>query len=197
MSESITVGIPEAELVRRTRNGDIAAFEELFNTYQKRVYNLVYRMVGDEQDAADLTQDVFIRVFKSMHSLRHDVTFFSWLRTITINICRDFFRKKGRTIKGDSLDETIQLADGEVQREIEDWSSNPELLFQRKDLQGAVHRAVNSLSDDNRTMIVLHHMEGMEVRDIARDLNLPVGTVKSRLSRARDELRRKLAHYVE
>ena len=185
-----------AELIRKVRDGDVQAFEQLFNRYQKRVYNIVYRMVGNEQDAADLTQEVFVRVYKSRDMLRDEMTFGAWLRTVATNICRDHFRKVRRTIKADSLDEPIAFEEGEAQREVEDWSSNPERALDKKDLREATTRAMNSLSDEHRTLVVLHHIEGMEVRDIARELGIPEGTVKSRLARARDELKRKLGHYV-
>lgn len=186
----------DAELIRKVKGGDVQAFEQLFNRHQKRVYNLVYRMVGNEQDAADLTQEVFVRIFNSRRTLKDEATFVAWLRTVATNICRDHFRKVGRTIKADSLDAPISLEEGEVQREVEDWSSNPERAFDRKDLQEATTRAMNSLSDEHRTVVVLHHIEGMDVRDIARELDIAEGTVKSRLARARDELKRKLGHYV-
>ncbi|MHB1001226.1 MAG: RNA polymerase sigma factor [Armatimonadota bacterium] len=186
----------DACLVENTRNGDIAAFEALFNKYHKRIYNLIYRMVGNEQDAGDLTQEVFIRVYNSMQNLRSDLSFYAWLRTVAVNICRDHYRKIGRTIKADSLDEKIVVNGGEIDREVEDWTYNPELLMEKKDVRNAVNRAVDTLSVEHKEVIVLHHIEGMDVADIAKQLGIPVGTVKSRLARARDELKRKLGHYV-
>jgi RNA polymerase sigma-70 factor (ECF subfamily) len=187
----------DGELIEESKRGNTAAFEVLFNKYQKRVYNVIYRMVGNEQDAADLTQDVFVRVYNSLHSLRTGDALLGWLRTVAVNITRDHFRKKGRTLRTDSLDSKVQLEDGEVEREIEDWSGNPERLLDRKDLQEAVQRAMNSLSDEHRVAVAMHHIEGMDVKDMAAQLKVPVGTVKSRLARAREELKRKLGHYVE
>lgn len=186
----------DAELIEESKRGSTSAFEGLFNRYQKRVYNLVYRMVGNEQDAADLTQEVFVRVYNSLHTLRTDQALAGWLRTVAVNITRDHFRKSMRTVKADSLDSKIEFDDGEVEREVEDWSGNPERIFDRKDVQEAVHRALNSLSDDHRTVVALHHIEGMDVKDIAKALKVPAGTIKSRLARAREELKRKLGHYV-
>lgn len=186
----------DVDLIRRTREGDIPAFEQLFSRFQKRVYNLIYRMVGNEQDAADLTQEVFVRVYNSRHLLKSEDTFYAWLRTIATNIARDHFRKVGRTIKADSLDAPVSLEEGEVQREIPDWSANPERELEKKDVQQTVQRAMNSLSDEHRAVVVLHHIEGMDVRGIASELGIAEGTVKSRLARARDELKRKLGHYV-
>ncbi len=186
----------DADLIRRAQEGDVAAFETLFNRHQKRVYNLVYRMVGDEQDSADLTQEVFVRVYKSIHRLRGEGTFSAWARAIAVNLCRDHFRKVHRTIKADSLDAKIPVHDGEVEREIEDRSANPESLLAKKDLQEAVQRTLDSLSEEHRTVVVLHHIEDMDVKEIAKELHVPEGTVKSRLARARDELKRKLGHYI-
>lgn len=186
----------DSELIEESKRGDTSAFEALFNRYQKRVYNLVYRMVGNEQDAADLTQEVFVRVYNSLHTLRSDQALVGWLRTVAVNLARDHFRKSARTIRADSLDSRIEFDDGEVAREVEDWSGNPERIFDRKDVQEAVRRALNSLSDDHRTVVAMHHIEDMDVKDIAKTLKVPTGTVKSRLARAREELKRKLGHYV-
>jgi len=186
----------DSDLVKEARAGDVAAFERLFDRYQKRVYNLIYRMVGHEQDAADLTQEVFVRVYNSLHTLKTGEAFFGWVRAVAVNVCRDHFRKAGRTVQTASLDAKIPVADGEVEHEVEDWSANPERMLEKKDLQEAVKKAIGSLSDGHRTVVALHHIEGMDVRDIAKLLKVPVGTVKSRLARAREELKRKLSHYV-
>ena len=186
----------DTELIEESKRGNTAAFEALFNRYQKRVYNLIYRMVGNEQDAADLTQDVFVRVYNSLHTLRAGEALIGWLRMVATNITRDHFRKTQRTIRADSLDAKIEFDDGEVEREVEDWSNNPERALDRKDTQEAVRRAMNSLSDEHRMVVAMHHIKGMDVKDIAKLLKVPTGTIKSRLARAREELKRKLGHYV-
>lgn len=186
----------DPDLIRRIREGDVSAFEQLFNSHQKRVYNLIYRMVGNEQDAADLTQEAFVRIFSARHRLNSEGAFLAWMRTIATNLCRDHFRKCKRTIKADSLDEPIAFDGDEIQKEVEDWSTNPERTFEKKELQAGVQEALNTLSEEHRAVVVLHHIEGMDVRDIARELGIPEGTVKSRLARARDELKRKLGHFV-
>ena len=186
----------DPELIRKVRDGDVSAFEQLFNSYQKRVYNLIYRLVGNEQDAADLTQEAFVRIYNARHRLQTEGAFLAWMRTIAVNLCRDHFRKCKRTIKGDSLDAPIWIEGDELQREVEDWSMNPERTFEKKDLQAAVQGALDTLSEEHRAVVVLHHIEGMDVQEIARELGVPEGTVKSRLARAREELKRKLGHYV-
>jgi len=186
----------DPELIRKIRDGDVSAFEQLFNSYQKRVYNLIYRMVGNDQDAADLTQEVFVRIYSARHRLQSEEAFGAYIRTISTNLCRDHFRRVKRRVKADSLDEPISVDGGEIEREVADWSTNPERTLEKKDLQAAVQGALDTLSDEHRAVVVLHHIEGMDLKDIAQELGIPEGTVKSRLARARDELKRKLGHYV-
>lgn len=188
--------IDDMALVQRSKQGDLAAFEMLFTRYQKRIYNLIYRMVGNEQDAGDLTQEVFVRVYNSINTVKSDSSFAAWIRTVAVNICRDFFRKRGRTIKADSVDEKLNFNGDEIERDIADWTHNPESLLEKKELQDAVSKAIASLSHQHKEVVVLHHIEGLDVNEIAKDLDIPAGTVKSRLARAREELKRKLGHYV-
>jgi len=190
-----SVELVDVDLVQRTKSGDIGAFEELFNRYQRRVYNIVYRLVPDENDAADLTQEVFVRVYDSISTLRAEQAFFTWVRTVAVNLCRDFLRR--RPPRAESLDANVRTDDGEVERDVADPSAGPERMLLREDRQRAVRRAVASLSDDHRTVVVLHHLEGMDVQEIAKQVGCAVGTVKSRLARARDELRRKLGPWVD
>ena len=189
------VELVDVDLVRRTKSGDVGAFEELFNRYQKRVYNIVYNLVCDENEAADLTQEVFVRVYTSIGNLRVEEAFFTWVRTVAVNLCRDFMRR--RPPRAGSLDANLQLDDGEVGRDLPDPSAGPEKTLLGADRQRAVRQAVASLSDDHRAVVVLHHLEGLDVKEIARQLGCAVGTVKSRLARARDELRRKLGPWVD
>lgn len=195
MSVDITKNVDMA-LVERIKAGDIDAFEELFNRYQKRIYNLIYRMVDNEQDANDLTQEVFIRVYNSINTIRTDASFAAWIRTVAINITRDFFRKKKRTVKTDSYDAAINMDNGDIERQIEDISPNPHNILESKETSKIVEKAISSLSQQHKEVIILHHIDGQDVENIAAALNLPVGTVKSRLARARDNLKRKLSSIV-
>lgn len=197
MSDGQTVEYVDTDLVRRAKQGDLAAFEELFNQHQKRVYNIVYGMVCNDNDAAELTQDVFVRVFRSIKSLRAEEAFFTWLRTTAVNMCRDHMRRRNG-VRIESLDEKILLNGGdELEREVPDKAANPAKVLEAKDTRRAVHTAIDMLSDEHRAVVTLHHLEGLDVQEIAQMLCCPVGTVKSRLARARDELRRRLTPYVE
>jgi RNA polymerase sigma-70 factor, ECF subfamily len=185
------------DLVRRVRSGDVSAFEELFNRHQKRVYNIALRVLGDENEAADATQDVFVRAYQSIGKLSSDAAFVTWLKTMTVNLCRDMLRRRAR-IRFDSLDATVETGEGQQMRtEVADWSGNPETLLDQKQMKQTVGRAIDSLSPEFREAVTLFYLDGSEIADIAKIVGAPVGTIKSRLSRARAELKRKLESYVK
>jgi len=186
----------DALLVQRARAGDMTAFESLFQKYQKPIYNMLLRMLRSTDDAADLTQDTFIKAYRALGSLREEAIFYPWLRQIAVNLARNQWKRAGR-VRISSLDETQSTDEGEeLARELPDWSGNPETLAQDEELRRKIETAVSTLSPDHRTVVTLHHLEGMPVADIAQLLGISVGTVKSRLSRARDQLHRKLSAYV-
>ncbi len=185
------------EAVRKAQAGDVRAFEQLFAQYHRGIYNTIYQMVRSEADAADLTQDVFVRAYRALPRLQTPEAFTSWLYRIAINLSRNFIRDTTR-VRVESLEKYDDADDeGGGQREIAVSSGDPGLLAQTKDTQERVRAAVATLSGDHRMVVSLHHLHGMPVEEIARVMGCSVGTVKSRLSRARDHLRRKLAGLVE
>jgi len=193
----LATDISAVERVRQAQQGDVRAFEQLFQQYQKGIYNAIYQIVRSESDAADLTQDVFVRAYRALPRLQSPEAFTSWLYRIAINLSRNHLRDTAR-----ARTESLEYGDsdddgGGGQREIADTSEDPAAKAQARDVQDRVRRAIATLWPDHRTVITLHHIEEMPVEEIARILNVSVGTVKSRLSRARDNLRRKLAGYVE
>lgn len=186
----------DALLVRRARTGDIRAFEKLFEKYQKPIYNMLLRMLRSSDDASDLTQDTFIKAYRALGSLREEAIFYPWLRQIAVNLARNQWKRTGR-VRISSLDESQTTDEGEeLSRELPDLSGNPEDLAQDQELRRKIESAISTLSEDHRTVVTLHHLEGMPVAEIADLLGISVGTVKSRLSRARDQLHRKLSSYV-
>jgi RNA polymerase sigma-70 factor (ECF subfamily) len=183
--------------VRRAQAGDLEAFERLFHQYQRGVYNAIYQMVRSDSDAADITQDVFVRVWKALPRLETPEAFPSWLYRIATNLSRNWIRDNTR-VRPESLDQPIGSGDEEGSvREIPDLSGDPAAIAQTRKMQDVVQQAVQGLSPDHRMVVTLHHLEGRPVEEIAGIMQCSVGTVKSRLSRARDALRRKLAGYVE
>lgn len=186
----------QVELVRRAQAGDLQAYEELFNQYHRGIFNLIYQMLQNDADAADLTQDVFVRVWKALPRLQAPEAFPSWLYRVATNLTRNWIRDHGR-FRPESLDQPANEDEESSQRDIADCSADPAALTQTRAMQEAVQRAIRTLSPDHRMVVTLHHLEGRPVEEIARIMNCSVGTVKSRLSRARDHLRRKLAGFVE
>jgi len=177
-----------AEAERRAR-----LFEEIVRRYSRHVYNLAYRMAGNDADAKDLTQEAFLRVYRSLDKVQPDVPLEGWLYRIVTNLFIDSVRRRGR-VRLASLDEpaTTQRG-GEVERHVSDSSGNPETLVVDPVLDGQIQSALAELSHELRVVVLLSDVEGFSYEEIAQILGVPVGTVKSRLHRARRFLRDRLA----
>lgn len=187
----------DLDLVRRARQADPAAFEALYRAWHRRIYNLIYQLVSNENDAVDLTQDVFVKLYETLPTLRADEAFVSFLYQMAVNLCRDHYRKRGR-VGIDSIDQPRPGDDDDGPGlEIPDTSGSPLRALETAELQKRVQDALATLSEDHRTVIVLHHFQDMELTDIAKIMGCRVGTVKSRLARAREEMKRKLRAYME
>jgi RNA polymerase sigma-70 factor (ECF subfamily) len=171
-------------------------FETLVETHYRRVYNLVYRMINHEADAADLTQEVFLRIYRALPRLRAEGAQNAWIRRIATNVCLDYLRRRRSTPPTTSLDVShAPEFDGPQVWDVPDPSGEPDRLLASQERMQLLHSAIQSLPDDYRTVVVLHHIEQMRVEEIAETLQVPPGTVKSRLSRARSALKRKLSPY--
>ncbi|MDQ7794878.1 MAG: sigma-70 family RNA polymerase sigma factor [bacterium] len=179
-------------LVKRARDGDTAAFEELVARYERRVYNLAYRYTGDREDASDLAQEAFLKAFLALRGFRGRSTFSTWLYRVTTNACLDAVRSRQRR-RTVSLDQPILTVDGQVERQVSDSSVDPEELAQRREVQAVVRQAIARLSPDHRMVLVLRDLQGLAYEEVAAILGLNLGTVKSRLNRARLALRDLLA----
>lgn len=176
----------EAAIVRKVLGGDANAFETLVLEYEKNVYNIALRMTGNSEDAADMTQEAFIKAYNSLQSFRGDSKFSVWLYRIVSNVCLDFLRSKNRR-------PTVSLSgeddDGEdAQLDVADESQSPELLLDRKLTRDSVRRGLDSLPPDYRQILLLREIQGLSYDEIAQALSLEVGTVKSRIFRARKRL---------
>jgi RNA polymerase sigma-70 factor (ECF subfamily) len=194
ISQTAFGDLTDADLVRRAKAGDERAYEALFARHQRRIYAIVYGMLRNDADAKDATQEAFVRAYKSLPRLEAAGAFGGWLAQIAVNICRDILKRPRLVAR--SLDEPLGDEDSEYKMEIPDWSDSPERASLVSELQDVVHRAIDTLSPDHRAVVTMHHLEGMDVLQIADVLGVSEGTIKSRLSRARAELRRKLGHYV-
>ena len=180
----------DSELIHKAKNGDAKAYEGLLKKYRNSVYNLVYRMVRDVEEAEDLTQEAFIKAFNSLASFNEEYAFSTWLYKIATNNCIDFFRK--RKLQTYSLDKPIQYKDSEIQHEIPDPELNPEKSILARERSRVIQEAIRALPEKYYTAIVLRHNEEKSYEEIAEILNLPLGTVKARIFRAREMLNKEL-----
>jgi RNA polymerase sigma-70 factor (ECF subfamily) len=178
----------EVVLIRKAKQGDVEAFESLIMCYQKKVFNIAYRIIGNYDDAGELAQEVFIRVFKSLKQLREDQTFYTWLSRITTNICLDECRKR-KNKKTVYLDEEIGFGDNELKIQVEDCGLSPEILAERNEVRRNISEAMQILSDEQREVIVMRYMRGLSYDEMAEAMNCPCGTVKSRINRAKQYLK--------
>ena len=176
-------------LVKKAKNHDFEAFEELVTRYETRVYNLAYKMLGSQEDAEDILQDTFLSAFKSIAGFKEKSSFSTWIYRIATNACLMKLRtKQSRTV---SLDNKSSI----ITKGIVDWSGNAEISLDRKELREVINQAVKLLPEMYRAVFVLRDVENLSNSEAAKVLNLSVAAVKSRLHRARLYLREKLSDY--
>src|SRR5213080_2013584 len=182
-------------LVRRCVSGDAAAWEEIVQKYHRRIYNICYRFAGSADDAQDLTQEVFIKMYRTLNSYDVDRgAFMTWVTTITRNLLVDHFRKTKQERMTDSRDTTASDHEDALplSEQIPDRGSSPDSRVQSRETKEAVHEALQKLSPELREAVILRDLQDLDYRDIATVLKVPEGTVKSRINRGRTELARLL-----
>lgn len=181
----------EKELVRRSQEGDLDAFEELISRHERKIYTAAYRLVGNHEDANDLAQEAFLRAFQAIKNFRGEASFLTWTNRIVTNLCRDELRKRYRA-PVESLDERITLDEGEVSKQVPSPDPQPDEAYEIKELQEKLQLLINTLSPEFRLALVLRDLQGYSYEEIAGQLDCSLGTVKSRINRARNYLREKL-----
>lgn len=192
----------ERRLVRRLKQRDEGAFREMVQTYQSDVFTLVFRMLGNYEEAEDLAQEVFVTVFKSVDGFRGDSKFSTWLYRIAVNTCKNRFKYLARRHYHamQPLDELSERSmtgrDGGAAVSLQAQISGPEKMLEGLRLEKAIQRAIAALEEDQRALIVLRDIQGLSYQEIATITSLPEGTVKSRLHRARMALKDKLKKHV-
>ena len=182
-------------LVRRCVAGDAAAWQEIVQQYNRRIYNICYRFSGSADDAADLTQEVFIKIYRTLGTFDGNrAAFMTWVTTVTRNLLVDHFRKGKYDRVTDSLDATPgNQEDGlSIGEQIEDQGSSPERRVQSQETQKMVQAALQKLSPELREAVILRDLQDLDYKEIAIVLKVPEGTVKSRINRGRTELARLL-----
>ena len=174
----------ELSLILRVCDGDTDAFAPLVQEHQNAVYHLALRMVGNPQDAADLTQEIFLQAYRSLVSFRGESRFFVWLYALARNRCTDFLRRQKPVLSLTMEDD----AEASAELELPDFRFSPETVLEQKELRNAIERAMQRLSPSEREILTLREYNGCSYDEIAQLLSLEPGTVRSRIFRARKKL---------
>ena len=190
------MAVSDWELIELFKKGKEEAFEEIVRRYQKKVYNTTYRIMGNPEDASDLAQEAFIRIYRSLRNFQGKSSFSTWLFTVTTNVCRDELRKRQRRLKVQSLSEPIEFEDGNVEREIADESMAPEVISLHRELTDEIQAVIEALPDEQKEAIVLRELQGFSYEEIAEITGVSLGTVKSRISRGRQNMKKELSVLV-
>lgn len=179
------------EVIEDCKAGDRKAFEKIVLFYQKRVFNYAYRMLGNMEEAGELAQEVFIAVFESIRELREESKFDAWLKQIILNHCRNRWKylKRRQYFNTESIDDPIETEEGEVTKPLYDPSDTPDILYEKKLSQEWIQKGLLRLKDDQRELIVLRDLQGFSYEEMGRLLGFPEGTIKSKLHRARMDLK--------
>ncbi|MFQ5903073.1 MAG: RNA polymerase sigma factor [Candidatus Binatia bacterium] len=172
---------PDRDLVQRSQGGDRLAFNQLVLKYRNRVMGVATRMLGDRVEAEDLAQDVFVKVYHGLQGFQGEALFSTWLYRVTANSCLNRRRRRKRE------SQVTQVVD-DPERVFSDRASNPHTLLERKELKVFLEKAIQALPQEQRMVLILRDIEGLSYEEIADSLGLELGTVRSRLHRARLEV---------
>ena len=181
----------DQQLVERAQRGDKRAFELLVEKYQRKLARLVSHLVRDPGEVEDVTQEAFVKAYRALPSFRGDSAFYTWLYRIGINTAKNYLVAMGRrapTSTGVDAEEAEGQENGELLQDI----NTPESLLLSKEIAGTVNAAIESLPDELRSAIQLRELEGMSYEEIAELMNCPIGTVRSRIFRAREAIAQRL-----
>lgn len=181
----------ESKLIEKSIQGDIESFEKLVTQYNRYIYNIAYRMMGNEEDAKDMSQEALIKAYKGIAKFKQESNFSTWLYRIVINVCKDELRK--RSLSTVSMDEPIGEM-SQIKDVIEDGSVsvNPVIVYEQLELRKEIENALNKLTDEGKSVIILKDILGYSYQEIGEILQVPIGTVRSRLSRGRMALKTEL-----
>lgn len=181
----------ERKLVQKAQKGDVKAFEKIVEDYQGVVYSVAYRYAENTQDAADMAQEVFIKMFKNINSFQEKSKLSTWIYRVATNMCIDIVKKESRNSVAYSFDEGYEDKDGStLYNGLVDDSMQPDEIVEKREIKDAVNSAISKLSDKYKTVIILRDIEGLHYEEIAEIVDCSVGTVKSRISRGRKNLRK-------
>lgn len=183
-------------LVQSAREGDMAAFEQLIKRYDRNVFRIANHITQNREDAEDVVQDAFLKAYQKLDQFQGNSKFYTWLVRIAVNEALMKLRKR-KASKTVSIDEDVETEEGFVPREVTDWSPNPEQLYKQAELGDILEKTIQGLSAGFRTVFVLRDVEGLSTEETAETLGLSIPAVKSRLLRARLQLRERLSRHFK
>jgi RNA polymerase sigma-70 factor (ECF subfamily) len=187
-------------LVKRVRSGDQRAFKLLVERYQRKVYAVALGMLKDKEEAMDVSQEAFVKVYKYLDHFKGDSSFYTWLYRITVNICIDVMRRKGSA--GGEMEEfdesaPMDLSEARIGALGSRLGTNPQKSALRRELAEKIQEALAAVPEKHRAILLLREVEGMSYEDLSRTLDIPKGTVMSRLFHARAKVQKILSEYLE
>jgi RNA polymerase sigma-70 factor (ECF subfamily) len=196
MAVTSLASIDESQLVAQSREGDTSAFNELVRRYERKIFRLAQHITQNREDAEDVLQETFLKAYEHLDQFKGDAKFYTWIVRIAVNQALMKLRRR-KTDKSVSIDETIDTGEDTVTREIAAWDEDPEQRFSREELGGILDTAVDSLEPLYRSVFVLRDIEELSTEETAEALGLSIPAVKSRLLRARLQLREKLTRFFK
>lgn len=179
---------PEEEILKKACQGNTEAFEQIVISYEKPLYNLAFRFFSQPEDAMDVVQEVFLKIYQSLSSFRWESKFSTWVYRVCVNTCLDFLRKKSR-FPSVSLDEPLKWEDSSHERQLQDPGDDVSHIAEKREMAQRLMEIVEALDPHYRAIIILCDVEGYSYQETADILGVSIGTVKSRLHRARNLLR--------
>jgi RNA polymerase sigma-70 factor (ECF subfamily) len=181
----------ETQLVKKAKKGDVSAFETLIESHQKKIYNLALNFTKNHHDALDLSQEAFLKAFRNIKNFNEDSLFSTWLYKITTNLCTDHYRKQSN-LKVTTIDSEFQNENGEpIQKMVlQSNFKDPESSYLQKELRELIISLLNKIPIESKTIIVLKDIHQFHYQEISKILDIPLGTVKSRLNSARKTLQK-------
>ena len=186
----------EMALVQAAKKGDLEAFSELVKRYDRNIFRIAQHITHNEEDAQDVVQDAFLKAYRNLEQFQGNSKFYTWLVRIAVNEALMKLRRR-RSDKTVSIDEDVETEEGSMPREVADWGPNPEQLYGQSELSDILKKTIQGLPPGFRTVFVLRDVEGLSTEETAEMLSLSIPAVKSRLLRARLQLRERLARYFK
>ena len=193
-------GNEDLELIERIQGGDQDAFKELVERYQRKVYSICYGMLKDQESSLDVSQEVFIKVYRYLEKFNRESSFYTWLYRITVNMCIDYIRKNSKVQRveyDDRLSHDSSDIEGEEHILPSRLGIHPDKVYGRKELREKMLEALESLSEKHRTILILREVEGLSYEEIAEVLNISKGTVMSQLFHARRYFQEAIKEYLK